>query len=91
MPSEPVAYIGDALSLAEAVGSVLRSYRETRGLSQVDAAKILGISAPGLHAIEAGKANPTLDRLERIAEAYDVVLVVGVARRPAEEVADGKA
>lgn len=63
-----------ACSLAEHVGAVLK---ELRGDEQRAAAAVkLGIPRPNLIQLEEGRANPTLERLERVAAGYGYRLLV---------------
>lgn len=63
------------------VGEVLRSYRLEKGDSLKDVATRAGISAPSLADIEGGRANMTLERLERIAAAYGLDAVPAFTER----------
>ena len=47
----------------------IRRRRLTLGLTQIQVADALGMSQPGYAAIEAGRRNPSLDVVERVAEA----------------------
>ena len=47
----------------------VRRRRLTLGLTQSQVADALGISQPGYAAIEAGRRNPSLDVVERVADA----------------------
>jgi len=71
--------MADTSTLAEQVGDALRSARGDR--SQRSVARSLGIAGSTLNEIEQGRDNPTLDRLERLAEGYGVRLRI-VAERP---------
>ncbi len=71
--------MADTSTLAEQVGDVLRSARGDR--SQRSVARDLGVAGSTLNEIEQGRDNPTLDRLERLAEGYGVRLRI-VAERP---------
>jgi transcriptional regulator with XRE-family HTH domain len=64
--------------LAAQVGGVLK---ELRGDTQrAAAAAALGIPRPNLIQLEEGRANPTLERLERVAAGYGYRLVVTAER-----------
>lgn len=63
-----------ARDLAAQVGQLLKDLRGDT--SRTAAAARLGISRPVLIALEEGRANPTLDRLQRVAGAYGVELEV---------------
>lgn len=70
--------------LAEAVGRALAEHRGRSGRSLKQIGDELGVAAASLSNIERGRDNPTLGRLERIAEAYGASLSIGL-----EEVVDG--
>lgn len=59
-------------------GNTIRMIRMYSGLNQKAAASMLGISVAALSKLESGKDNPTLDRVERIAEklGYRIQFVV---------------
>lgn len=48
--------------------SLLKQSRDSLGLSQVELAHGSGISLPSVQNIEAGKGNPSLDTLEKLAD-----------------------
>ena len=52
----------------------LRDLRQARGLTQEELADRCKRSKEALSALERGRAEPTLDTLERIAAAYDLRL-----------------
>ena len=52
----------------------LRQVRVARGMTQKDAAKMLGINVVTLCHMESGKANPTLATMNGIAKGYGVPL-----------------
>lgn len=66
--------------LRSSAGELLKELRGEE--SRTAAAAKLGMSRPALIALEEGQANPTLDRLDRLADAYGVDLVL-VAINPA--------
>ena len=53
---------------------ILRSLRESRGISQAEMAKILGISTHGYQRYEYGHQEPRISLLIAIADFYDVSL-----------------
>ncbi len=63
------AAVADALIAGE---SAVRAFRRHRGLSQTDVALKAAISVPYLNQIEAGKRNPSVAVLKRIAAALNV-------------------
>lgn len=64
----------EKLNLLKKVGSNIKKIREFKGLSQVDlVGKIEGnIDTTNISRIEAGRTNPTLFTLYRIAQALEV-------------------
>ena len=60
--------------MAESVGELLRSWRQMRGLSQLDVAMHAGFSARHISFIETGRAQPSRDALLAIAESLEVPL-----------------
>lgn len=57
---------------AKIVGSVIREYREKRGISQEVASGLAGILRSHFSAIERGVRRPTIDTFFRIAYSLDV-------------------
>ena len=60
--------------MPELVGELLRSWRESRGLSQLDVAMQAGFSPRHISFIETGKAQPSRDALLAIAESLEIPL-----------------
>ena len=60
--------------MSESVGELLRSWRQSRGISQMDVALHAGFSARHISFIETGRARPSRDALLAIAESLDVPL-----------------
>jgi len=52
----------------------LRAIRVLKGLSRAKAGALLGISARAIEQLENGRANPTMNRIERILKAYGASL-----------------
>jgi transcriptional regulator with XRE-family HTH domain len=65
-----------AFELAEQV----RSLREARGLSQSELARRVGSTQPAVARLEAGGVAPTIETLERIAEALGLELAVSFSK-----------
>lgn len=63
--------IGDR---APAVGILLKQWRRLRGQSQLSLAVALGISARHLSFIESGRARPSREQLDRVADGLQVPL-----------------
>lgn len=61
---------------AQNIGSALFSIRQERGYSQVEFARILGISRSYLSEIETGVKNPSLQLLESIGDKLGIPLAV---------------
>ncbi|MFP2929576.1 helix-turn-helix domain-containing protein [Pyxidicoccus sp. 3LG] len=59
---------------AAQVGVLLREWRATRRLSQLDLALTAGLSARHLSCVETGKAQPSREMIARLADALDVPL-----------------
>ena len=60
--------------MSESVGELLRGWRQSRGLSQLDVAMHAGFSARHISFIETGRAQPSRDALLAIAESLEVPL-----------------
>src|SRR5687767_10605774 len=60
--------------MGESVGELLRSWRQSKGLSQFDVAMHAGFSARHISFIETGRAQPSRDALLAIAESLEVPL-----------------
>lgn len=58
------------------VGLAIRSVRESKGLTQREAAAVLGVSETHLSLLENGKNRPSLALVEAIAEAWGVDVYV---------------
>lgn len=63
------------MSPARRMGKTLRQLRETRRMSQAALAAKAKISAGYLLRLEAGRQDPTLGVLERLAKALEVPVV----------------
>lgn len=59
---------------APKIGEQIREARLQKKLSQAELSKIVGCDRTHLTKIETGRINPTLETLERIAEALGVEL-----------------
>lgn len=64
--------------LARAVGRALAEHRSRSGRTLKQIGDELGVAPASLSNVETGRANPTLARLARIAEAYGATLVIEV-------------
>lgn len=58
--------------LKEVIASRLRLAREQAGLSQNQAAKLLGLQRPAISEIEAGRRKISADEIAQLSEIYDV-------------------
>lgn len=85
----PVNQIRDrAKELTEsriAMLSELVKLRVARGMKQIDVAEILEISQQAVSKIEGYDSNPTLETLERYANAVGAVLEINVRAEPRAE------
>lgn len=61
-----------------AVGQKIREFRKHLKVTQSDLAGISGVSLRNLIEIEAGKANPTFEVLERICETLGLEIRIEV-------------
>lgn len=59
----------------ELLGARIREIRKSRGLTQEQLAEIIDVEQKHVSRIEVGKNYPTIDRLEKIAEALDVSMM----------------
>lgn len=50
----------------------LAAARVNKGLTQVEAAKKLGISSHALYCYENGRTSPTVEKMEKMAKLYEV-------------------
>ncbi len=66
--------MGKEIEFIEKVGSKIKEKRVEAGLSQLDFAILLNIEDSALRRIEAGKTNPTLKTLYRIAAALNLTI-----------------
>lgn len=58
----------------ELLGARIKELRKAKKLSQEELAELIGIEPRHMSRIEVGKSYPSLDRLERIANALDADL-----------------
>jgi transcriptional regulator with XRE-family HTH domain len=65
---------------AKVLGREIRETRHALGLSQVEVAKRLGVSASYVSAVEAGRRNLTLGQLANVANAMRLGLDVSFVR-----------
>lgn len=70
MAYDPVTY----LNFKRDLGIRIAQLRSERGMSQRKFALVLELDRVTLNRIEAGKGNPTIDTLARIAQGLDVNL-----------------
>ena len=66
--------------LAQQLGKGITAARERSGLSQRAQAKALGIAGTTLRELELGLANPTLGRIEDLADGLDLDVELKVKR-----------
>lgn len=68
-------------ALARAVSLRLIRFRVSKGLSQTELAKMIGMKQPAVARLEAGEKNPTWETLGRLSEALGIELLVDIAPR----------
>jgi transcriptional regulator with XRE-family HTH domain len=73
-PAEPPA------TLARQFGAILAAAREARGLSMNALARELEVSTVTLHGYEHGRGNPTLKKVQALAEQYGVEVTFTVKK-----------
>lgn len=61
--------------ISEAVGSQIRTLRQERGISQEKLALIAGVNTSYVGQIERGIRSPTIDMLDKLAQALEVDVV----------------
>ena len=65
-------------TLAAQLGAALAAAREASGKTQRGQARDLGIASTTLRELELGHANPTLGRVEALADALDLTVTLTV-------------
>jgi transcriptional regulator with XRE-family HTH domain len=73
-----------AIAVYMLAGDLLRAWRDGRGLSQQEAAELLGVSQASVSDYERGVKSPDVDRALRIAETTDGSVPVESWRKPDE-------
>ena len=71
--------------LAQQFGAGITRARDRAGLSQRAQAKALGIAGNTLRELELGLANPTLARIEELADSLGLKVELKVTRRGARK------
>jgi HTH-type transcriptional repressor of puuD len=61
------------------IGNLLRQSRESAGLSQRKLARLSGLSNALISSIEKGDRTPSIESLERLAEAMGLSLIIDFA------------
>lgn len=59
------------------LGKLIRRERRLREIKVKDLASHVGVSVQYIHAIEAGKANPSIDKLNKILGKLEIKLTPG--------------
>lgn len=67
-----------SVSAADELAHIVSTARSKKGITQNELAKASGIAQADISRIERGKANPSLNTLERIAKALDTKIVIGM-------------
>ena len=62
------------LTLPQAFGNAVRSYRAARGMSQMQLAALAEMHLNAVGAIERGDASPNLLRIDRLAKALGITM-----------------
>lgn len=62
-------------SIQVKVGNQIQKLRELKGISQQDLAAKCNFEKSNMSRLEAGRVNPTLSTLEKIANALDVTFI----------------
>lgn len=83
-----------ATALAHALSLALVAHRTANGLTQTALGRRLGMPQAQVSRMEAGDHTPSLDTLQRVADALDLAIDISIrpqadARRPAPRVARG--
>ena len=60
--------------LVKAVGQRIRNYRTQLSLSQEKLAELADLNKNSVGAIERGESSPTIETLDRIAQAFEIPL-----------------
>jgi y4mF family transcriptional regulator len=68
-----------SISSTKQLGELLRAFRKSRGLSQVDAAALAGVGERFLSELERGKATAEVGLVLRVIERFGLTLIL--ARR----------
>jgi len=61
----------DPVENLRTIGDAVRAAREARQMSQRDLARVSGVGIPSLLALEAGRPNPPLDHVMKLADALN--------------------
>lgn len=79
--------------LSKSVGTNIKEFRKTKGLSQDDLAAAIFVTRQTVSNYETGHTNPDLDMLQKIAEALDVEvlwLLYGIPATPEKQASKKK-
>jgi HTH-type transcriptional regulator/antitoxin HipB len=58
------------------LGQILKSARNDKGLNQLEAGRLVGITQAMVSRIETGESNPRIDTLFRLLAALDMEMIV---------------
>lgn len=86
---QPLSYSAVHMASTERFGSRLREWRNRRRLSQEVLGEKIGSDGPRVHRLEKGSENPTLETLDKIADALEID--VSELLNPRPEGATGRA
>jgi XRE family transcriptional regulator, regulator of sulfur utilization len=76
--------------MAKRFGQILRQERVSKGLSQEKLAGLAGLDRSYMHRLESGRSSPTLDTLESLARALQVLPSELIARVDGSEEDDAE-
>lgn len=59
---------------SKTIGQIIRQYRKTKGMSQMDLAEAIGVSYQQVQKYEKGTNRISVDRLKQIADAFGITI-----------------
>lgn len=71
-PIGALSYSAAHMASAERFGERLREWRQRRRVSQQKLGEAIGADGPRIHRLEKGQENPTLETLDKLAEALKI-------------------
>lgn len=67
------------------LGTILRSARKTKGLTQAEAGGVVGVDQKTISVIERGESNFHIDTLFKILAALDMEMIVRTREKPSNQ------